>query len=417
MNAKLFLIFSVFLIISILSSCSRVENPTIPSAATSIPLLAESDAVQNGLALMGSYTVKLDPVAMTVEMTPLRKSTIGESYLVDGMKFFTWFPCTDCFNIEAVTADSTKVTLMFSAKHPLLAGNPALPPSGSNRLDLDVFDLAIVIKPSTFVHNYLSMNVNIFSDCCINPDGYTSELSNIYFLGQVLECPYYLPIDNDSITGITNHNAFHMGGTKYFEVIFKSIGSTIFFDLYLTMGYGMSATFQQRLTPKYYNPEYNRKAAWKVIATPQGNWSDSSTSSVNVKVEVYDWQQGATVYLNPSDFANAPSDQIYSSSNVQNVSIEIPGFYNGTFSMPTPDSGTGMPGDPLIFMVSVSNTNLAPGGTYIGLVKVLDERIPDSGADPKRDCIIATTNGKFLYKNIIPEYATYQTFTAYVIIG
>jgi hypothetical protein len=188
----------------------------------------------------------------------------------------------------------------------------------------------------------------------------------------------------------------------------------LIFNVYLTMAYGASATFWERLTPKYYNPEFNRKHAWKVTATPQGHWVDNSSVPVDVRVEVYDWQHGATVYSDPDDFRNAPIDQIYSQSDVQGAWIEIPGMYTNTFYKTTPNSGTGMPGNPLVYKIPVSNFNFLPAGNYTGVVLVRDTRIPDHSGDPNRDCIITSPNGRTLIKHDIPEYMTYQSFTAVV---
>ena len=90
---------------------------------------------------------------------------------------------------------------------------------------------------------------------------------------------------------------------RYFNVIISETGLS--FDLYLTMGYGASATNLTRLTPKYYNPEFNRKAAWKVeVIPPEGDdppemgntWANGDTTTpYTVTVKVYDWQHDATV--------------------------------------------------------------------------------------------------------------------------
>ena len=183
------------------------------------------------------------------------------------------------------------------------------------------------------------------------------------------------------------------------------------------MGYGASAKRPTRLDPKYCNPEFNRKAAWKVEAQALGEWTDTyNTSTVDVDVKIYDWQTGATVYGTPDDFANAPADNIYAASEVASVSVDIPGMNSTPPSVTSATSGTGMPTDPIIFIVPVANANLIADGTYTGLVKVLDERacltVPDG-----RDIIIDSPDGASLNYETMPEYATYQTFTATVLVG
>jgi hypothetical protein len=82
-----------------------------------------------------------------------------------------------------------------------------------------------------------------------------------------------------------------------------------------------------------------------------------------------------------------------------------------------PSSGSGTLTALLVFTVPVSNSNLALAGAFTELVKVTDSRDPNTSANCKGDCIITTTDGKFLIKRVIPEFASYQEFTATVVIG
>jgi len=97
-----------------------------------------------------------------------------------------------------------------------------------------------------------------------------------------------------------------MGSQKSFQVQFPvTPPENLTFNLYLTCGYGSSAVLVDRLNPTYYNPEFNRKSAWKVEVIPpngtnppsQGNtWaSNDSSTPFNVTVKAYDWQIGANV--------------------------------------------------------------------------------------------------------------------------
>jgi hypothetical protein len=402
---------SFMLFIIVIAGCSGFRNPVNTDPIPEMPSVADTSEIQSGIGIFGAYTMTVNPSTLEYELTPLRQNTIGESFIVDGASFFTTYPCTRCFYVSGISGDSTGLKLEFYIEHPMYPGNPGNPPSGLNRLDLDVFDPAIVVWPFLpAAQHYDLLNVDVMTDFCLNPSGYTSEFSDIY-LSSEIAAPYFLVVD-DSISGTPTWNKFAMGDYKYTTISFKSSPWILSFNLYLTMGYGASATFLQRLTPKYYNPEFNRKPAWKVTATPQNHWVDNELGPVDVRVEVYDWQQGATVYPNPDDFANAPVDQVYEASNVSGVWIEIPGMYTNTFYKTTPDSGTGMPGDPLVYSIPVYNHNFLPAGSYIGCVRVWDTRIPDHSGDPNRDCIVTSSDGKHLIKHSIPEYATYQTFVA-----
>ena len=314
--------------------------------------------------------------------------------------------------VESVWVSPTCIFLGVHLTHPFQAGNPALPPSGSNRLDLDIFDVAIVASPVGSPQHFSLMNQDVITDFAYLQDGYTTELSNLMGISN-LALPYFL-IVKDTPASIT-YNEYSMG-TSYQSTIFLQPMSTHrSFHLYLTMAYGASATFLTRLTPKYYNPEFNRKAAWKVNANAESTWVDNdNTTPVNVRVEVFDWQQGATVYSNPDDFANAPVSQVYKHSEVASVSVEIPGMTNSLAIKTIPDSGTGMPGDPLVFNIPIINENFLAAGDYVGLVKVTDTRIPNVSPDLNRDCIVLAPDGKTIMQFEIPSYSTFQTFAAHV---
>jgi hypothetical protein len=412
MKSMTLLSLLIVLLIAVFGGCSSSNNPLAPDSALPENILGSAD-IQSGTGILGAYSVALDTSTLEYEMVPIRHGAIGESLMVEGVNLFTWFPCAQCFYIDGIKGDASGVTVDFYVRHPLNAGNPANPPSGANRLDLDVFDLSIVIWPDQSTRWFANIGRTVLADFCVNPSGYTTDLSNVLFPPQNNAVPYYLVVD-DTTTGISTFNKFAMGTARNVNVSIAPSSTVVYFDVYLTMGYGASATFWQRVTPKYYNPEFNKKAAWKVIATPQDHWPNDSFAPVAVRVEVYDWQQGATVYSNPADYANAPINQIYSASNVQEVQVDVLGMANWIFSATASDSGTGMPGDPLIYTVWVGNYNYLPNGTYLGLVKVIDSRVPETNINNNRDYIVSTIDGRVLTKHLLPEYATYQTFIATV---
>jgi hypothetical protein len=413
----------LFLIILLYPGCSGGGNPVSPEKTTGelndVPIIGlnETGDYFNASGVMGAYELTINPDKMTAELVSKRTSTIGESYIVSGISFFTMIPCSDCLKIVDYTVDGEgNLAFTFSVEHPFPAGNTSLPPSAVNRLDLDVFDLSMLIKPQAGVpQSYPLTGASVYSGVIQNASGYTKELKNVISDNSALP---FVPVVDDSISGVSTWNKFAMGVTKEFEVVFKmTAGTPLRYDLYLTMGYGSSAKKPGRLDPKYYNPEFNRKAAWKVEVTPQGKWLDNNNSTpVNVEVKVYDWQLGANIYGTPSDFANAPASDIYAASDVASVSVEIPGMNSSLPSVSPPDGGAGTPSDPMIFTVPVVNQNLLAAGEYQGIVRVLDTR-PCLPVTSGRDFIINTPDGIALNNYQMPEYATYQTFNATVSSG
>jgi len=442
----------LLVIFTILMGCSGGgSNPVMPgqnpasadssgippiSDATGNPLLSERiienpyatdlsnpEGIYNALSTLGEYELFINPDTANAELVSIRKSSIGESFTVSGASYFTINPCTDCLKIKSLelTVDGL-IKLVFAVTHPYQKGTLALAPSAKNRLDLDLFDLAIVVVPmSASFRSYPLMDRSAYTEICTKIDGFTPELSNL--TRNPMLCPYYLVIDN-SRTGLETYNRFEMGTVEQLvNTFFKGGG---YFKIYLTMGYGASAILETRLSPTYYNPEFNRKAAWKVVVFPPngtsppalGNtWDDAdATTPYTVDVRVYDWQQGATVADPYPDPAN--TNYILKASNVQSVSVEIPGMTNDLKTVTTPASGVGSVLDPLIYEVPIQNEKHLAPGKYTALVKVFDERVPPvDGVAGQPDTLVDSPDGVTLRWFDIPEYATYQSFTATVLAG
>lgn len=412
----------------IIAGCSGGNSVTTPDQASdslnTVPIigLTAANDTFDAIGMLGAYELSINPDKMTADLVSKRLPAIGEDYVVSGLGFFTVAPCSDCVKLASISFVGGNLTLTFDIRHPFAPGNPANPPSAINRLDLDVFDVAAIVAPLGGTPTpYALTGKSIFTNVLGNADGYTTELSSV-ISGQTAALPFVLVVD-DTVGGTSTFNKFGMGATGSFDLTFNvAAGTSLNFDMYLTMGYGASAKKAQRLTPSYYNPEFNRKAAWKVVVTPPegtnppaiGNtWQDNdATTTYDVKVEVYDWQKGATV-----DATLADQSSIFAASDPASVSVEIPGM-NSTLPSVTADdgTGTGMPGSPLVFNVPVANANLLAAGKYMGLVKVLDARAPLTPADG-RDFIIHTPDGVALNNYTMPEYATYQLFTATVVVG
>jgi fibronectin type 3 domain-containing protein len=359
---------------------------------------------------------------LTSELVPMRRASLGESYLVSGASFFTVRPCSDCFVIKSIelTPDG-KIRVLFNVSHPFEKGNKTLPPSGKNRLDLDLFDLALVIVPySASFKSFTKTNKSVYNSLCEGMDGFTTELSELTHNPNL--CPYYLVVD-DTDTSESTFNKFEMGTkNKELEVFITGTGR---FNLFLTMGYGVSGSLGSRLSPFYFNPEFNKKSAWKVdVIPPQGSdppaygntWSnDDPTTEYNVRVVIYDWQQNSEVSDNYPDILNP--DHIYKRSRVESVSAEVLNMMNTLQTSRRTVSGDGSVADPVIYDVALRNENLLAAGEYLGLVKVTDERLGGTGEIGEVDSLIhSLPNGEMLWYPI-DEFATYQLFTATVVVG
>ena len=412
---KILLVIILLLAGTLMFGCSGGQTPITTDYSSELPNanLTNSDSMPGALGLLGAYKLTINSDSMTPELVPARQSSIGEDFIVNGINYFIEQPCAHCFTMKGFSATREgNLRVRFLIEHPFDPGIPTEPPTAKNRLDLDIFDLALIVYPDGGTStNYPLTQANAYTGLCNNADGYTTELAT--FKTDPAAVPYFLIID-DSDTGISTWNKFGMGYSETFfaEFVLSSVDPV--FNLYLTFGYGMSATYLTRFEPKYFNPEFNRKAAWKVEVTPYGQWIENITHiAITTEVKVYDWQAGATVYSDPADFANAPVDNIYASSEVESVSVEIPGMNSVLTSITTPAGGTGIPSDPLIYNFSILNQNNLAAGDYTGLVKVTDER-PCLDIVDNRDFLVDSTDGVILEYHTMPEYATYQTFPATV---
>jgi len=433
---RLFIITPIFALFLLLAACSNAGNDPLtgdmspdtfnpkfsPSGIPIIEPVVLDTKCFYATGILGAYEIKIDPISIKAELNSKRFGSIGESYIVSGISYFTTAPCSDCLKIKSISLTSDlNIQLTFRIKHPFEPGDPYKPPTARNRLDLDIFDVALLVRPiETTPSAYPLTASGAYAGVLVDADGYTRELSDV--LSDDNAIPYALVID-DNDAGSSTYNEFPMGAETLFDVIFDLPNGGMNFELYLTMGYGASAKKSERLVPKYYNPEFNRKSAWKVVVTPpQGDntpevgntWQDNDPSTTyNVTVEVYDWQIGANV--NPE---LAEQTDVYASSEVSSVSVEISGMTDALPSTTNPASGTGTPSDPLVFMLPIANENLLEAGEYTGLVKVSDERIPgESIIGGETDTLAHSPNGVTLEWHNIPEFATYQTFTATVVVG
>ena len=244
----------VALIIISLSGCSKGKHDpitagTLPDSTTIIyqgdflPVIAFDGS--SAIGVLGYYEMSIMQDGADVSLLPGRSTLIGESYIVSGDAFFTTTPCRDCLRIDRIGMDSEEnIIVGFTIKHPFEKGNPGEPPSNTNRLDLDIFDVALVLNPiNSTPTNFELTEADIYSGIVLNADGYTTELASL--LNNTAARPYKICYLNPE------NNRFEMGTDwQSFEVLIA--GGYTQFELFVTMGYGASAERLDRLNPQYY---------------------------------------------------------------------------------------------------------------------------------------------------------------------
>ncbi|MCD6218258.1 hypothetical protein J7L05_10450 [bacterium] len=408
------------------------------------PILATSELNgpgSNAYGILGAYEIDIDVKNLTGEVTGLRSNTgIGDFFIVDITDFLLISPCVDCLIIDEINIDEDGyVVVTFGLKHPYDLPQPHFP-EYLNRKDLHVFDVQGVVfmnppdgSETTRIREFPATRSDIdgkphTSDKTIKIDsggflvdayGYNTTLDeviddiyptdfNTHPFKMFFEYPFEGNFDpNSTTTGFLSvnsargYNVMGMGSSMDYVDYTLNIGpgETFSFLMVISASYGQSAKGQgtnlgERLWPRYFCPQFNRKEAWRVYVTVENNelLPQSPTSTADIVVYVRDWQESDGHLVSSSSFdpMTSRAGDYTAVSGVREVSVDIPGFKLGydkdatggsldppyedyLFIWTTPESGDGSESNPLKYRIQVQNENGAGLGTYNGLVAVRDE--------------------------------------------
>lgn len=425
------------------ASAAVPEAPIVfPQHAGPLPVGIDPSAVDSGVGLFGLWGLRMDATSLQASLEPLvRSGQLGEDFEVDVTDFFRNSPCADCLQVTGLSLNGDgNVEVKVETRHPF-----AVPPPGSGRLDLHVFDMQLQLAipglagPSDFVTipqietrlaGGVTSNLKIKKPGFLtNADGYASHLTRVidnitgseatvypYILMKV-EAPVAGQFNPATVSGFTNlqnpqgYNVFGMGQTATGTMVLDFDGAEqVGVVLALDAKYGVSARGNipvgqpgNRRSPRYFLPEYNRKEAWRVLPNITANTliSNNASSFATVEVAVNDWQQSLGTVTPGYPFETAPLDSLRQSSRVASVALIAPDLVNGVQTQTTALSGDGSIANPLIYSFAVSNTLLAPAGDYLGFIAVRDELrdAPPVNGGVRRDGVTQFT---------ISDYSTYQ---------
>lgn len=416
----------IFIFLSV--ACSSGSTPVAPSNAIDSDSL--SDLVSSGSApetpvntrgVFGAWQIAIDTSTLTAEILPARNAqAIGNIFDADLTQFLEVSPCANCVEIGDIFFDGyNNLNVSMMMKHPF-----------SNLLkrpDLHGFDVrGIFVMPSTVTDTNIDVirPGNVTEDASwslllLNPDGYTSHFDelvtdNRYFFGGTDvtgNLNPFLRFFEDYSTGVFDptiphgYNVIPVGSMNYERTaVFGNFsGSTLQFYFVADVAYGQSAVLANRMNPQYYLPAFNRTEPWRVEYWIENNTLDrwDNTSTADVVVQVFDWQQGATVDANYPDPANLSG--IPQQSNVLRVELSVPNLQNDPVVQPVAASGSGTPTDPLVYRLTVTNTNSYEYTPVTGLLAVRDELY----GQPGRIAIPVSPAG-FPYETLdILDYSVY----------
>jgi hypothetical protein len=427
--------FSLILVFSILSSCSREISPVSPSGLNQINPDENSLSQSSNLdkyristrGVFGTWKVIIDPGDLSVELTPARSaSAIGNIFDADLSQFLTVSPCSNCLRITSVEfIERSMIDLGIGMRHPF--------ENIATRPDLHGFDVRLIFLFATTAGEFPGIPVmrptgveeNAFLPflSLLNADGFTSHYDELvtddrYFIGGT-DVPGNLnpflrffedegtdPFDPAVPSG---HNVMPVGSSPYARTarIMGPQGQIpLMFYLVADVAYGQSAIFSNRTNPQYYLPAFNRTEPWRVEYWLENNSLNSTNpaSTADVVVQVFDWQQNATVDPNYPNLANP--NGIPESSNVMRLELSVPDLMDNPVIVTTPESGSGTPTDPLQYRIQIQNQK---GMTQhaLGLLAVRDELYGQ--ASPHGRMPIPVSPSGFPYETLdILDYAIYQ---------
>jgi len=206
-NQNIIKVILLIICFSFSVGCSGGKSPLEPvinpefNSFKDIPLveLSESNNTADAPGLMGIYEFSLDTNSMIAELTSARMSSIGESYIVNGISYFTIAPCPDCLKVNSLSMTGEGfIQITFGIRHPFKPGEPLKPPTAVNRLDLDIFDVAMVTHPTNKTpQTYNLTEISAYSNVITANAGYTTELANV--IGDQAALPFVLVIDDSTL--------------------------------------------------------------------------------------------------------------------------------------------------------------------------------------------------------------------------
>lgn len=332
-----------------------------------------------GAPLLGG-TLSVDALALTATLTPDRE--VALDFPLDITPYLTISPGFDCFRALSVTrGPNNTIDVELGLRHPF---NPA------QRPDLDPFDPRLILGTggtTNFARMPLGKDgatpqVTILG--VPNADGYTGRFKELVGTTTAGTKNPYIDFFTDSnpdpaITGTPiAYHRMAAGAVEDRQILRLDpaiLGNTIDLQWIIEAHYGQSAKLANRFSPVYRNPQFNRKEAYAVRTSVTGNTLQEGEigTTARVRVEVEDWQQGATVAADPD---NPGVNEVDAASELTHIILDLPTLTPAAIQLDTPESGSGTQGDPFVFHFDLVNDGSLVAGDYPGLILVEDQLEP-----------------------------------------
>ena len=422
------------------------DNANVAITINSMPVFVSDISLDGspleGMGALGVFQLEINPSDNSAELISLRQSALTDVLeVVDITNFLQLAPCTDCVKIQSISLDiDGNIVVSIGIKHPFGAGDPLKPPSGKNRADLHVFNVEGIVVSDAPATQFGLLNQSTAGFELINADGYTGYLDAVLddiFPTDATVHPYITHFDDYSAGNFDPSNTMGFESVTdpppsgnlvmamgcdydYQDYVFNLSGEPTSFIYAVGCTYAVSAASKQdRFTPEFRIPQHNKKAASEVSLHIITNnlAGEDMLSTAAIEVHVVDISHGVA--------AGEGLNEMFADSSVDDIFIDIPSVMTSMLILDgnNPASGTGHdPSDPLVYEGTITNTAGATEGTYAGLIKVSDTYTPGLNTSSllnnmdgiKRvEPIQNPLEGLFA----ISEFATYQTFSIYVMTG
>jgi len=421
MSIRALAVAATLVLVFMFVGCSG-GNPVVTDFTSNV-------ASTSGEGVFMRAKVILDSDSMTARILPVRNNAAVGDYFADleitSFLVFPFCPDATCLYVKGLGVEAgtpPDITMTIGIKHPFGVFNSSLPPSGTNRADLDLFDLRAYLindggtapNPEKATVSGLATGDLIFTpNFIVNADGYDDgadakpvDATDGLGLDELTEVTSYTYVGTNmqpykrAFAGATDPFAFTPGGTpavddnRYshgesgevtFIINLAPGGGAITFDLAVAGGYGASAQGKLNRTPtnvKYFKAFRAQRPfiALQDPATTDGSAGGGTLPTLNFQIS-HPWAgltaaaDDATYKAQANNGASLPAGAKGPATTDLTFACRVTdgvNTYNYT-ALPTA-TGTGTDADPWKFNLeledSASPGTAIPDGTYAAYIYV-----------------------------------------------
>lgn len=410
-------------VLTLVSGCRGISvvSPGSPTAAltdpvTLAPIPSATDAELLPLARY-ELTIGADGSFSGLTYIPDRAAAaFGQRYFLD-LTRAAGNQASLFLTAQGAIRRGNNLALQLQVRHPFAPGDPLLPFSPTNRLDLHLFGvMAIALSDEPGIDPTAGQvpGVRLDPTLLVNPHGYTAAIPAALTNTATGQHPYRLFFREDPLVDASNlgegnftdadgyadlvnprgFNVLPMGSTAQTELTIPlpNIGTR-------TITLLIAGHYIESMPPTTGDPEplagdavyFARAAAGAAppavfaSAVATGLAPKQATGEVAFSLDVLDWQHGKTADAGYPSAENPGG--IPQASGIEKVQVFLPTLNATPAELIEPDNAltaTGLFGNALRYSHTMTNALAPVGGTYYALVIAVDGAVPGTGNDTDR---------------------------------